>query len=395
MEDDDEFGDLYTDVLQQFQPSSSPLLPPEPPTQPPRNRPIDVNVNSDDEDILFGATNFNPKFNLTSSHQRQIVVFNSQNSYLGKKEDQEMEKDEGLVQGLSNWASARVLEGSGVVKLQVRGFEDPNLVDESAIEFVVEERDDKDDVLIEKEGVLIDRKENFGKFDVEEVDNGISDMGSKPAIPGVSDSVDHPKNQSNSAMSEGNDWDSDSEDDLQILLNDNQQVPMVMDRAGVVGSDDEDEDGDPLVIVTDSEPGRQPMEEQEWGDQAAQAVDGERKELGVAAKVNGGVAIAPKIGFCNAYYPSHSQFKYVRPGTAPMPGASPLGHAGAPGQVRPPVNMNPVTGFGRGDWRPPGIKNASPMQKNLQTGFGMPGWGNNTSGRGYGSGLDFTLPSHK
>ncbi|PSS13930.1 FIP1[V]-like [Actinidia chinensis var. chinensis] len=395
MDDDDEFGDLYTDVLQQFQPSSSPLPPPEPPTQPPRNRSIDLNVNSDDEDILFGATNFNPKFNLTISHQRQTVVFNSQNSYMGKKEDQEMEKDEGLVQGLSNWASARVLEGSGVVKLQVRGFEDPNLVDESAIEFVVEERDDKDDVLIEKEGVSINRKENFGKFDVEEVDNGIADMGSKPSIPGVSDSVDHPKNQSNSAMSEGNDWDSDSEDDLQIVLNDNQQVPMVMDRAGVVGSDDEDEDGDPLVIVAGSEPGRQPMEEQEWGDQAAQAVDGERKELGDAAKVNEGVATAPKIGFCNAYYPSHSQFKYVRPGTAPMPGASPLGHAGAPGQVRPPVNMNPVTGFGRGDWRPPGIKNASPMQKNLQTGFGMPGWGNNTSGRGYGSGLDFTLPSHK
>ncbi|XP_057515025.1 FIP1[V]-like protein [Actinidia eriantha] len=397
MEDDDEFGDLYTDVLQQFQPSSALLPPPEPPTQPPRNRPIDLNVNSDDEDILFGATNSNPKFNLTSSHQTQTLVLNSKILNLGKKEDQKLEKDEGLAQGLSNWASDRVVESGSGVRLQERGFQDPNLVDESAIEFVVEEIEDKDDVLVEKDGVLKDRKEkNLGKFDVEEVDNGIANMGWEPMIPGVSDSVDHLKNHSNSAMSEGNDWDSDSEDDLQIVLNDNQQVPMVMDMGGVVGSDDDDdEDGDPLVIVADSEPGHQPMEEKEWGDQAAQAVDGEREELGDAAKVNGGVAIAPKIGYCNAYYPYHSQFKYVRPGAAPMPGASPLGHAGPPGQVHPPVNMNPVTGFGRGDWQPPGIKNTSPMQKNLHTGFGMPGWGNNTSGRGYGSGLDFTLPSHK
>ncbi|GMP63890.1 hypothetical protein CsSME_00025394 [Camellia sinensis var. sinensis] len=35
------------------------------------------------------------------------------------------------------------------------------------------------------------------------------------------------------------------------------------------------------------------------------------------------------------------------------------------------------------------------MQKGFVPGFGTPVWGNNTSGRGFGSGLDFTLPSHK
>ena len=75
--------------------------------------------------------------------------------------------------------------------------------------------------------------------------------------------------------------------------------------------------------------------------------------------------------------------QYVRPGAAPIPGATPVGPGGAPGQLRPPVNMGLVVGRGRGDWRP--------MQKSFHAGFGMPGWGNNTSGRG----LDFTLPSHK
>ena len=104
---------------------------------------------------------------------------------------------------------------------------------------------------------------------------------------------------------EEDDWDSDSEDDLQIVLNDNNHMHMVMDRTGVMGSDDED--GDPLVIVADSEPAHQPIEEQEWGEDAAQDMDGERKESGDAAKMNGGVAVAPKIGY--NYHPYHSQFK--------------------------------------------------------------------------------------
>lgn len=95
------------------------------------------------------------------------------------------------------------------------------------------------------------------------------------------------------------------------------------------------------------------------------------------------------------YFFSFQFVQYVRPGTAPMPGSVPVGLVGAPGQVRPPVNMGPVAGFGRGDWRPTGIRNAFPMQKNLHPGSGMNVWGNNTAGRGFGSGLDFTLPSHK
>lgn len=75
----------------------------------------------------------------------------------------------------------------------------------------------------------------------------------------------------------------------------------------------------------------------------------------------------------------------MRPGAAPMPGVPPSGPGGIPGQVRPPVNVGPVAGRGRGDWRPPGMKG----------GYGMSGWGGGVSGRGFGIGLEFTLPSHK
>ena len=35
------------------------------------------------------------------------------------------------------------------------------------------------------------------------------------------------------------------------------------------------------------------------------------------------------------------------------------------------------------------------MQKGFHAGPGLPSWGNNAAGRGFGGGLEFTLPSHK
>lgn len=54
-----------------------------------------------------------------------------------------------------------------------------------------------------------------------------------------------------------------------------------------------------------------------------------------------------------------------------------------------------MIGRGRGDWRPPGIKGTIGMQKGFHVGPGLPSWGNNAVGRGFGGGLEFTLPSHK
>lgn len=358
MEDDDEFGDLYTDVLL---PLTASFQSPPPPADPKpaagaTTRPIDLNINSDDEEILYGAPNSNPKPKFDGSGQEKTLASPQAN----------LNFDLGAGIGESD-SRARVLEKSEDVKLPNTGFHDSNLMmDEANIDIVVEEDDDKDDILMEKNQIVCENLE-------------------EPLIPGLSMLAGDGNNVEE-------DWDSDSEDDLQIVLNDNTHGPMGMERIMGVGGEDEDEDdedGEPLVIVADNDgPSHPPMmEEQEWGEEGGAGGNGERKEITDAMKVNGATGVAAKVGYNNHGYhhPFLSQYKYVRPGAAPMPGVPPPGPGGVPGQVRPPVNVGPVAGRGRGDWRPPGMKG----------GYGMSGWGGGPSGRGFGIGLEFTLPSHK
>ncbi|GLT25391.1 hypothetical protein SLA2020_005220 [Shorea laevis] len=366
MEDDDEFGDLYTDVIRPFSSASttSSSAPPPPPPPPvhqrsaaplpaPIPRPIDLNLHSDDNDILYGTSHPNPPNRSLASSSADLIP--------------------GVQIDRDSAAEPRVLDTRGGKLMSMASKEEPG-------------------------------GGNDVKFDIEE-GNGIDDLNSDPVIPGLSDSINPDDSRRKDIKKEntivgaevygegeGDDWDSDSEDDLQIVLNDNIHGPISMER-GVMGEDDDDdEDEDPLVIVADGD-ANQGMEEQEWGEEAAPAGEGERKEGGEPGKPNvglGGGMVVPKIGYSNhGYPPFHSQFKYVRPGAAPMPGAT--AGAMAPGQVRPVVNM---VGRGRGEWRPAGLKAGPPMQKGFHPGFGMTGWGNGM-GRGFGGGLEFTLPSHK
>lgn len=316
MEDDDEFGDLYTDVLR---PLSSPITLQTPAQLPSAtqsvNRPFDLKLQKDEEDILYDSSSNNrsvtplaPIQALDSDHNRpknESIV--SEFSYNSQGEDKR-EKDgagisDDLASDLAKATVSRVTESSDV---KPEAEEDRVFGDKH--------HKDKEVAVVASDygGILIEKDENI---DTEE----------NPVIPGLSGypmSISEPVyNQGDAnlfrgiddAGGEGDDWDSDSEDDLQIVLNDNNHGPMEMDRSKAVGSDeeDEDEDGDPLVIVADADPiHHQPMEEQEWGEDAAQAADGERKEAG--EKSNGGV-VAPKIGYSNhGYHPFHSQFKVSR-----------------------------------------------------------------------------------
>lgn len=171
---------------------------------------------------------------------------------------------------------------------------DEGLADGASSESRVLERGGKDDFLVvEKNEGLIDKEENFDRFDIEEAEE------EEPVIPGVSD-----------RRGEGNDdWESESDDDLKIVLNESNHDGMVMEG---LGDEDDDDDDDPLVIVADSDPGHVPMEEREWAEDAkARGADGERKEGGEGARANGGAVVAPKIGFNSSftYQPFHSQFK--------------------------------------------------------------------------------------
>ncbi|KAI7731650.1 hypothetical protein M8C21_020329 [Ambrosia artemisiifolia] len=95
------------------------------------------------------------------------------------------------------------------------------------------------------------------------------------------------------------------------------------------------------------------MEEmKDWGEDGVQAGEGggERNELGGGdvGRVDG----AQKMGFGrHGYHSFHSQFKYVRPGAAPIPGAGPAAVGRALGQVCPPGGLLPFAGRGRGEWQ--------------------------------------------
>ncbi|KAB2618803.1 trichohyalin-like [Pyrus ussuriensis x Pyrus communis] len=370
MEDDDEFGDLYTDVLRPFessQPSSSSAPQPHRSSAAPQSfhRPIDVNVPDEEDEILFAAPHSNPSVSRPS---------NSQTLAPAASVPTNSARDAAPAGG------SRVLEAKDVELPKV------NSVD------------------LNIGGKDLDLMDKDVNFDIEEANNGADAMGLDPVIPGLSDTftvtgaavnIGNPEGSRRDGERGEDDWDSDdSDDDLQIVLNDNNHGPMAMERGGMGGEDEDDDDG--LVIVADGEP-NQPMDDQEWGEESTQTVEGERKEMGEAGKTGAGsVVVPPKVGYSShGYHPFHSQFKYVRPGAVPMPGPTTSGPGGVPGQVRPLLNMGPVPGRGRGDWRPTGMRDGTPLQKNFHSGFGTPGWGNNTGGRGFGGGLEFTLPSHK
>ncbi|AQK63266.1 FIP1[V]-like protein [Zea mays] len=200
---------------------------------------------------------------------------------------------------------------------------------------------------------------------------GAGDSG--PVIPGLS--------SSSAAGAAGSDeWDSDSEDDIQIVLNETDGRP------GLVEDEGDDEDGEDLVIVADGPA----MEEQDWGeDPAAAGAEGERKDGCEPGKTV--AAPTGRIGYSGGgpgfHQQHHSMFKYVRPGA---PGASVGGVPGGPGQFRPPGPLGPFSGRGRGEWRPAAGRG---MNKSFHSGYGITPWGG--SGRNFGGGLDFALPPHK
>ncbi|CAO2822495.1 unnamed protein product [Amaranthus hypochondriacus] len=362
MEDDDEFGDLYTDVLTTFPSSSSSSaaasnLASHPASCPP----IDLNFQSQHMDVDVSNSNFTTTMKLDAGvHVHVNLVENP---------SQEVQDAHNKV-----IINSRVLQSAHFDSPQQREQHPEKQLDDFRYEF-----DDK--------------QQNANRED---------DFGMEPHIPGLSTTHVAPTPAPAPAPTPaGDEWnsDTDSEDDLQIVLNDTDHnhglmgmgMGMGMDANGmIIGSDDEDDDGEPLVILDDpsaaaTTAGLQSVEEQVWGDEAGQSA--EVKEAADASKVNNaGLPNAPKIGYSNyGYQPFHSQFKYVRPGAPPLPGAPST--SVAPGQVRAPVTVsNIIAGRGRGEWRPPGMK--GPLtQKGFHPGF----WGSNVPGRG----LEFTLPSHK
>ncbi|CAO2822496.1 unnamed protein product [Amaranthus hypochondriacus] len=286
MEDDDEFGDLYTDVLTTFPSSSSSSaaasnLASHPASCPP----IDLNFQSQHMDVDVSNSNFTTTMKLDAGvHVHVNLVENP---------SQEVQDAHNKV-----IINSRVLQSAHFDSPQQREQHPEKQLDDFRYEF-----DDK--------------QQNANRED---------DFGMEPHIPGLSTTHVAPTPAPAPAPTPaGDEWnsDTDSEDDLQIVLNDTDHnhglmgmgMGMGMDANGmIIGSDDEDDDGEPLVILDDpsaaaTTAGLQSVEEQVWGDEAGQSA--EVKEAADASKVNNaGLPNAPKIGYSNyGYQPFHSQFK--------------------------------------------------------------------------------------
>ncbi|XP_072971389.1 FIP1[V]-like protein [Typha angustifolia] len=355
MEDDDEFGDLYADVLRPLPSSSSAALPSAPPPPP----------STSASPIPIGQPPHPPLETLTPA------------SAAADADDADEAEDDWLLGPAPptldpplNWAA-----------------------DEDDIEAEAKEHDVPGSI-----------RPSVFKEEEEEVAARVSQIPDEeddvPVIPGISAVPVAPGPTLQSKPLASDDWDSDSEDDLQIVLNETNDGQLGGGRDGIEDGDDEDGEDD-LVIVTDEGQHHHlpAMEEQDWTDEAVQGGgEGERKDLGEAAKGSGAVGAAPatRIGYSNhGFHPQHhSMFKYIRPGVPSASGGSVGGAVGFSGQARPPLPSGPVAGRGRGDWRPAGGRGITNAQKGFHSGYGVSTWGS-SSGRAFGSGLDFTLPPHK
>ncbi|KAL6534859.1 hypothetical protein OROGR_013534 [Orobanche gracilis] len=99
---------------------------------------------------------------------------------------------------------------------------------DNGLNIVVEEREIKDDDVVEKDVNCIDKQENI--YNSEKNKNahnhlGQGEMGSEEMIPGLSGEFEN--NRDSYFENEWEDSD-ESEDDLQIVLNDNSHGPMMM-----------------------------------------------------------------------------------------------------------------------------------------------------------------------
>lgn len=219
----------------------------------------------------------------------------------------------------------------------------------------------------------------------------------------------------NQGLQEENGWDSDSEDDLQIVLNDDRAVyPNMERREWDFEEGSEDEDGDDLVIVAG---GDNPIEDQEWGAEATLPFEGAVSapadkvspadktgdDKGQTGKGNVGIGNAgvPRVGYGSQHYhPHYSQYKYVRPGAGSIPGGISSASGGAQNHTRHSISSGGVWApgkgvptTGRGDWSSSGGRGS--VQRNFLSGAGMPPWSSVPGGRGFPNGFEFSLPPNK
>ncbi|MQM06984.1 hypothetical protein Taro_039817 [Colocasia esculenta] len=342
MEEDDEFGDLYADVL------LSAAVTPGPSEHPARSENNDGDGGPPDPDpgrVFPGVPSGSASSKLPYRLQVQPVVPGVQE---GGDEDRVLGQATVTEEQTPDWRGEEDgcsfpgdsgCGAAGGLPAQQKGGVFGGLKEEEVAGGSVEVpppeevRDDEEGVGVAEGGGA--SLQGRGVMVTSDIDEGAADSDQEPAIPGLSVSVAPVRSgvldgtaRGEEKVSRSDDWDSDSEDDLQIVLNDDKLGLAYGNRnvaAGVEDDDDDDEDGeDDLVIVADHDQQHphpqhlQVAKEQEWDEESAhQPLDGEGKEKSEVTRENGEMGASPlaKTGFgshgCHDQH--HSQFKACIP----------------------------------------------------------------------------------
>lgn len=319
MEDDDEFGELYTDV---FRPIAD-----SPPAPSPGTRPDPVVPAADDDieggdgdEILFGASRSSPAAELPSVPHQALAPPAAAAATAAEdygQRDWMLGHAPPVVEAPENWDDENdgvVSRPTEVVAPYMADKCEPRVLEDDEEEARVSEIPNGDGKIGDPERLRAPNGDGYPLFGGGVVEN-LGDPDEAPVIPGLS-AEPAPSgpligmNIEERKPSQSEDWDSDSEDDLQIVLNDSDHGRLGVDRNDRIGIDDDDREDD-LVIVTDEDQHRHvpATDEQNCGEEAMQSTgDGERKEMVDVAKIASatGSALEARIGYnTHGSHPQH------------------------------------------------------------------------------------------
>lgn len=318
MEDyDDEFGDLYTDVIRpleaQFQQHHKDFGPAAAAVKAalPHGRSVDLYFDNDDEKTSHLNTGIALGGNMNSSIPEKTLParggfylnldFNSEAA--ARIDDLVGEGGDGSGFGSRVLENGHGLELRGKASGQSSFTDDDDNDDDDDINIILEEREGKGEDLVEK---------NHTVFMIKEHKKCAHDVQEEFTMNFVTDAaVDEMENPS-AANIEDERESEESDDDLQIVLNDNNSGPMGVERMPEMI----DNDGEPLVIVADNGyVGHHHRQAHGMADEEEGHGDME-KDLGDASKASdggggAGAAAQTKIVYRNHSYhnPFSSQFK--------------------------------------------------------------------------------------
>ncbi|KAK3025421.1 hypothetical protein RJ639_040969 [Escallonia herrerae] len=236
--------------------------------------------------------------------------------------------------------------------------------------------------------------------DVVTILTACSYFGLNPSTPGLfDDAVNSLENRQNGVdlrgftteYNFGNreecDEDNNSQDNLDIILSDDDNLTGVGSNGNQVRIDTDVTEGEDLITVASNDLDDERMEEKRLGSKVG---DEKRKVMSEAAKGSGSNAILARAADSDGAFLSMS--KSVTPIAGTLPGGAPGGPVAAPHNVYPFGSVDHIAGQGGGDSQSPGLTFASTMlETSADVVVSMTN--NPPSGHGLGNKLNFLLPT--